>query len=77
MTEYLLFTDHEGKKVVGYHNSAPAGSGLIISTVKEVIIPSMIEEIEVVEIGYNCFRSTGIRSVFIPKTLQYLKILLF
>ena len=72
MTEYLFFSEYNGKKVVGYHNSAASGSGLTDSNVKDIIIPLKFEEVEVVEVGYRAFSNTEIANVFIPKTVEYL-----
>ena len=72
MTDYLVFSEFEGKKVVGFHESAPLGSGLYDKTVKEIIIPPFHKRIEVCEVGFCAFRSTEITSVFIPKTVIYL-----
>ena len=71
---YLYFSDStyaEGK-VVGTSADITHGNGLTNSNVKEVQIPSSIDNKNIIEIGYNAFCKTKIISVFIPKTVLYL-----
>jgi hypothetical protein len=73
---YLLLSDStnsSGKLLVGQSatsgSSGSSGCGLTDKNVRAVEIPSTYNGKEVVEIGYNSFRGTGITSVFIPNTI--------
>jgi hypothetical protein len=70
---YLLLSDstnYPGKLLVGeLATNGTKGCGLTNQSVEVVEIPSTFYGREIVELGYRSFDSTGITSIFIPKTI--------
>jgi hypothetical protein len=71
---YLLLSDstnYTGKLLVGESSTSSTshGCGLTNKSVTVIEIPSTFNGKEVVELGYNSFRTTGITSIFIPNTI--------
>jgi hypothetical protein len=74
---YLLLSDstnYPGNLLVGVSATSGVGRGLTNKNIKVVEIPSTFNGKEVVEIGYYAFDSTGITSVFIPRTIYCIHI---
>ena len=67
---YLYFTDCPTGKVVGTHNSGSNGNAFKGEQVKNVIIPEFFENQKVTEVGYNSFRETSIKSIFISRYIK-------
>ena len=76
---YLYFSEsisYNGYSV-GNSSSEVDGSGLVKKSVKVVQIPPRFNNKNVVEISASSFRETSITSVFIPRTIRYIKIRAF
>ena len=76
---YLSFSDSTFTtgKLVGSSAWTSAGNGLKDKSITKIEIPSLFEGVKVVEVGYGSFRDTSIISVFIPKTIQYIRFCAF
>ena len=68
---YLSFSESKYAygKTVGTQNSEDSGKGLTNKAIKIVQIPPIFDDDCVIEIGSRAFATTGITSVFIPKTV--------